>query len=186
MVQSPPLSLTTFLTQPETKPAQEYIDGKISQKPISKGEHSRLQQKLLAVLNSYLEADKIALALPELRCTFDGRSIVPDIALFTWPNIPKTADGKIANEIDIPPNWLIEILSPNQSSTKVTNKILHAIQHGTQLGWLIDPTEAMILVYFSDQIPQTFSISEIPIPTPKFASTVNLSTVKIFDWLTLS
>jgi Uma2 family endonuclease len=186
MVQAPSLTLQSFLTQPETEPAQEYIDGKLSQKPMPKGEHSRLQQKLLAALNRYLEDSKTALALPELRCTFGGRSIVPDIAVFTWQNLPKTPDGKIANEIETPPDWIIEILSPKQSSIQVTDKILHAIQQGTQIGWLIDPTEAIILVYFSDQRPQSMSLSESPIPVPKFAETVMLSPSKIFGWLTLN
>lgn len=186
MVQAPSLTLQSFLSQPETKPAQEYIDGKLSQKPMPKGEHSRLQQKLLAALNSYLEDSKTALALPELRCTFGGRSIIPDIAVFTWQNLPKTPDGKIANEIETPPDWIIEILSPKQSSIQVTDKILHAIQQGTQIGWLIDPTEEIILVYFSDQRPQSMSLSESPIPVPKFAETVMLSPNKIFGWLTLN
>jgi len=44
MVLAPPtLILEQFLTQPETKPAQEYIQGTIS--PMPQGRHSRLQAK---------------------------------------------------------------------------------------------------------------------------------------------
>ena len=44
MVQAPPkpITLEDFLAQPETKPASEYLDGKISQKPMPQGEHSRI------------------------------------------------------------------------------------------------------------------------------------------------
>ncbi|TBR61862.1 hypothetical protein B4U84_14155 [Westiellopsis prolifica IICB1] len=34
------LTLAEFLQLPETKPASEYIDGKIIQKPIPQGKHS--------------------------------------------------------------------------------------------------------------------------------------------------
>ena len=33
------------------------------------------------------ETPKIAYAFPQLRCTFDGRSIVPDIAVLLWEQI---------------------------------------------------------------------------------------------------
>ena len=37
------LTLEEFLELSETKPASEYIDGKIYQKPMPQGKHSRLQ-----------------------------------------------------------------------------------------------------------------------------------------------
>ncbi|MGB3557732.1 MAG: Uma2 family endonuclease [Geitlerinemataceae cyanobacterium] len=36
------LTLAKFLQLPETKPASEYIDGQISQKPMPQGKHSTL------------------------------------------------------------------------------------------------------------------------------------------------
>ncbi|MGA0201309.1 MAG: Uma2 family endonuclease, partial [Prochlorotrichaceae cyanobacterium] len=87
-VLSKPLTLEAFLALPETKPASEFIDGQIFQKPMPQGQHSRLQQKLTAAINLITEDTHIALALPELRCTFGGRSTVPDIAVFTWDRLP--------------------------------------------------------------------------------------------------
>jgi Uma2 family endonuclease len=42
MVQTPlkNITLAEFLKLPETKPASEYIDSKITQKPTPQGEHS--------------------------------------------------------------------------------------------------------------------------------------------------
>ena len=40
------LTLEAFLELPEAKPASEFIDGKMIQKPIPQGEHSLLQGKL--------------------------------------------------------------------------------------------------------------------------------------------
>ncbi|MEM6753787.1 MAG: Uma2 family endonuclease, partial [Cyanobacteria bacterium P01_C01_bin.38] len=86
------INLEEFLKLPETKPASEYINGKIIQKPMPKGRHSRLQGKLCTAINLKVEDKKIAYAFPELRCTFGGRSIIPDIAVFKWDNIAFTAD----------------------------------------------------------------------------------------------
>lgn len=70
-----PLTLEEFLKLPETKPASEYINGEIIQKPMPKGRHSRLQGKLCAVVNEVAENQKIAYAFPELRYSFGDRSI---------------------------------------------------------------------------------------------------------------
>lgn len=69
------ITLTEFLTQPETKPAQEYFDNQILAKPMPQGQHSRIQLKLTNAINAVTEDSQIALAFPELRCTFGGRSI---------------------------------------------------------------------------------------------------------------
>ena len=187
MVQSPAKTLTlqAFLQQPETKPASEYIDGQIIQKPMPKGKHSLLQTRLSAVLNAALQPEQIAWAFVELRCTFGGRSIVPDVSVFTWPRIPCDANGEIANAIDTYPDWTIEILSPDQSQTRVTKNILHCLQHGTQLGWLIDPDEQTVLVYLPPDQVKIFDQPTDAVPAAAFAANDRLTVSELFGWLVI-
>ncbi len=98
---SKPITLKDFLALPETKPASEYIDGKIIQKPMPQGEHSTIQGELIIALNGALKPQKIARAFPELRCTFGGRSIVPDVTVFAWDRIPRQDNGRVANAFNI-------------------------------------------------------------------------------------
>ncbi|NJM56904.1 MAG: Uma2 family endonuclease [Synechococcales cyanobacterium RU_4_20] len=81
---------------------------------------------------------------------------------FTWACIPRDASGEVANPFSIAPDWVIDILSPGQSQTKVVRNILHCLTHGTQMGWLIDPEEK---------------------PVPNFASALQLTVGQIFSWL---
>jgi len=163
------LTLEEFLQLPETKPASEYADGQILQKPMPQGKHSALQGELVTAINATLKPQRIARAFPELRCTFSGRSIVPDIALFTWARIPLDDRGYVANTFEIAPDWTIEILSPEQRQTRVTRKILHCLEHGCQLGWLIDPEDESVLVYPPKQQPQFFDRADDVLPVPAFA-----------------
>ena len=185
MVQSPLKSLTLeeFLELPETKPASEYIDGTIIQKPMPQGKHSILQRELSFALTAIFKSDKTAQAFPELRCTFGGRSIVPDIAIFRTQHIPRESNGDVANVFNRPPDWTIEILSPNQSHTKVVRNILHCIDHGTEMGWMLDSEEHCIFVYDSDKSVQVLDDTDIVLPVPEFAQTVQLKVGEIFDWL---
>ncbi len=59
------LTLEEFLQLPETKPASEYIDGKIYQKQMPQGKHSRSQTCLSTAINQAGEPQKLALALTE-------------------------------------------------------------------------------------------------------------------------
>jgi Uma2 family endonuclease len=155
------LTLDAFLKRAETKPASEYFDGEIIQKPLPQGEHSILQTRLSTAINQVSEAEKIALALTEIRCTFAGKSIVPDIAVFLWHRIPRTEQGRIVNRFETYPDWIIEILSPEQSPNQVMKKILFCLDQGTQLGWLIDPSDESVMTFHPHQLPSIYPKSRV-------------------------
>ncbi|MEL7334015.1 MAG: Uma2 family endonuclease [Cyanobacteria bacterium J06560_2] len=185
MVQAPTqkITLASFLSLDETKPASEFINGHILQKPMPPGQHSTLQGELVTQINAVTRPPKAAWAFPALRCTFGGRSLVPDVAVFTWSHLPTTETGAIANQFKQAPNWTIEILSPGQSSTRVTSNILHCIEHGTQLGWLIEPAEKIILIYRPEQSPLSLEAAQQRLVLPTFASELNLTVDSVFSWL---
>ncbi|NEO65695.1 MAG: Uma2 family endonuclease [Moorea sp. SIO4G2] len=177
------LTLAEFLELPETKPASEYVNGQIQQKPMPQGKHSILQRELSFALTLALKPERTAQAFPELRCTFGGRSIVPDVAVFRTERIPRDHDGQVANSFNLHPDWTIEILSPKQSQTKVIRNILHCLDNGTNMGWLLDPEESFIFVYSADKSVQLFENLEVVLPVPEFAEAVQLKVGEIFDWL---
>ena len=179
------ISLTEFLQQPETKPASEYIDGNIYQKIMPKGKHSAIQTFLAPAINQISTPQKIARAFTELRCTFGGRSIVPDISVFNWELIPIDDHGEIENEFTNPPNWTIEILSPEQSSTRVINNILFCLKHGTELGWLLDPQERLIMIFLPNQLPEIKQNQDI-LPVLNCLTDWKISVEDIFSCLRLN
>lgn len=185
MVQTPPkpVTLEEFLQLPETKPASEYIDGQIIQKPMPKAAHSRIQGKLTTAINSALEGNHKALAFPELRCTFDGRSIVPDVTILPWPDIPRDNNGMMDGELFGAPNWMIEVLSPGQSQTQLVKKVLHAIDHDTIIGWLIDPYEKCVFGYRPNAPTAFYEESAMELPVPDFAADFRLTVGELVAWL---
>ncbi|EAM49089.1 Uma2 family endonuclease [Crocosphaera watsonii WH 8501] len=186
-----PLTLEDFLKKPniDESPAWEYINGEVIQKPMPKTHHSRLQLKLASAIELVAEASQVALAFPELRCTFGGRSVVPDIAVVYWDKIPLNNAGEPENSaIFFAPDWTIEILSPNQKSTKVIDNILHCLEHGSPLGWLIDPDDKSIFVFQPQQTPRVYkadlSNNETPQETLPILDKIELylTANKIFSW----
>lgn len=177
------LTLEEFLKLPETKPASEFINGETVQKPMPQGEHSLLQVELCEAINQVAKPRKFARAFPELRCTFGGESIIPDVSVFRWDRIPIEPSGRVANRFEIHPDWAIEILSPDQSQTKVLGNLLHCCGQGTELGWLIDPGEESILVIFPGQRVQLLrGTTSLPVLN---GIALELVIEQVFSWLTL-
>ncbi|MBP0026869.1 Uma2 family endonuclease [Roseofilum sp. Guam] len=144
------LSLEKFLELPnlEHSPPWEYVAGNAIQKPMPKFRHAILQKRLLAAID---QASDRYLTLPELRCTFASRSIVPDIVVLSWDKIQLNNEGEPEDNFTQAPDWCIEILSPDQSTNRVIDNILHCLHHGSQLGWLVDPNDYSILILTPQQ-----------------------------------
>lgn len=175
------LTLEEFLKLPETKPVSEYINGEIIQKPMPKTRHSRLQAKFTTKINYATEEKQIAYAFPELRCTFGGRSIVPDVAILLWNRIEFDEEGELVDDVLIAPDWTIEILSPEQSSNRVTGNILHCLDHGCLLGWLVDPDDKSILIFRPNRQPELFKGSDKLIVLD--GTDIELTAEEVFNWL---
>lgn len=172
-----------FLKLPyiDESPAWEYINSNIFQKPMGGGKHSLLQKRLIAGIDATTSNYE---AFPELRCTFGNRSVVPDISIIATDKLPVDENGDIISTgIDFAPAWVIEILSPDQSHTKVTGNILYCITNGSILGWLIDPSERSIIVYQPDTLPSLLTTTDILPVLSDINYTICVD--DIFAWLKL-
>lgn len=159
-MQSPSLtkSLEAFLQQPniEASPAWEFIHGHQRQKPMPTLFHSRLQRNLVNAINNQTKAYE---AIQELRCIIPPLSPVPDIVVVKSDRL-RDLDGPLEGS----PDWLIEIRSPDQSTLDLQNKILHCLNNGTQLAWLIDIQRTLIWVWKNQELPLIFAGTDI-LPT---------------------
>ncbi len=174
------LSLEDFLKLPylEDSPAWEYGNGVAIQKPMPKTRHSILQKRLLNEIDSQTNDYT---ALPELRCTFGGRSIVPDIAVVAWNRIPLNEVGEPQDDFTEAPDWTIEILSPDQKVNRVIEKILYCLQYGSKLGWMLDPDDYSVLVFTPQQEPEVCR-GDRQLKAIEGIQLV-LTSQKIFSWL---
>lgn len=150
---------------------------------MPQGKHSRLQTRLPNEINLVLESQRLGCAFTELRCTFGGRSLIPDVSIFAWVRIPLDDNGNILNSFTIPPDWVIEILAPDQSFGRVMDNILFCLQQGTSLGWLIDPEEKLVLVYMAERLPTTYEETTAVIPTLEILTDRQFTVGELFGWL---
>ncbi|HAC64958.1 MAG TPA: hypothetical protein DCF68_15860 [Cyanothece sp. UBA12306] len=174
------IKIEEFLKLPDIdeSPAWEYIDGVAIQKTMPKIRHSILQKQLITEVDNH--SQKYA-ALPELRCNFWGRSIVPDVAVIAWESFKINEIGEPEDNFFQAPDWSIEILSPDQKANRFIDNLLHCIKYGCQLGWMIDPDDYSVLIFTPQQAPQVCR-GNSPLQVLKEID-LELTAEQVFSWL---
>jgi Uma2 family endonuclease len=176
------LTLAEFLDLPEEEPALEFENGRVYQKASPKGKHSGIQGHFVQIVNGLVEPPRVASAFSELRISFGGRSYVPDVAIYRWDRIPVDANGEVGDDFLEPPDVAVEIVSPDQSVTKLVRRCLWYVGYGAKAALLIDPGEKSILLFRPDQIPQSIE-SDGPVDLRDVSAGVILSAQELFDSL---
>jgi Uma2 family endonuclease len=178
------MTLEEFLNWPriDEKPYLEYFDGRIEPKMSPKTFHSVLQDEILAGLNRVARPTRLGRAFPELRCTFAGRSIVPDVLFLVEERIQVDSRGYFLNEILIPPDIHVEIRSPRQSIKKSKEKLAHSVANGCPLGWFLDPERETIDVFRPGQPPERLPDDGFLDASPILPG-FRVAVAEVFGWL---
>ena len=147
------ITLEEFLKLPN-KRYLEYIDGRVEAKVSPQKKHSILTKGFVKRLDGWAEPAGLGEAFPELRCTFAGRSIIPDVVFLLDEHIETDERGDLLDPTLRPPDLHIEIVSPDQSVRKCQEKLAFSRANGCPLGWLIDPIRRTVQVYRPGRRPQ--------------------------------
>jgi Uma2 family endonuclease len=180
------LTLEEFLRRPEIDehPYLEFIDGRIEAKAMPRKKHAIIQGELTASFNQFAKPARLGYAFPELRCTFAGRSIVPDVVFLLRDHIQTDERGRPRDETPIPPDIHVEILSPDRHAKKSRTKLTHSTANGCPLGWLIDPDRETIHVYRTGQPPMQLPADGVMEGEPVLPG-FRLPVAEVFGWLIL-
>ncbi|MDX2256966.1 MAG: Uma2 family endonuclease [Pseudanabaenaceae cyanobacterium bins.39] len=169
------MTLPEFLALPdiETSPAWEFVNQVAVQKSMPTLFHSRLQKRLLPIIDQSAQGYE---ALPELRCVLATTSVVPDVTIVAKERLPQ-----INQAIEGAPDWIIEILSPDQRATRVITKIQACLEAGTKLAWLIDPLEEVVMAFWADR-PLVILRGDHLLPVLPDIQ-LKLTPIEIFAWM---
>jgi Uma2 family endonuclease len=178
------ISLEGFLRLPEIDehPYLEYIDGRIEAKVSPQKQHGALEKQLMKHIDAYSEPRQLGTTFSEPRCTFAGRSIVPDVVFLLDEHIETDEQGKFLNTTLRPPDIYIEIVSPDQGVRKCREKLVFSRGNGCRLGWLIDPERENVHVFRpgrpAKRLPANGVLEGAPV-LPGY----RLAAAELFSWL---
>jgi Uma2 family endonuclease len=127
---------------------------------------------------------KLALAFPELRTSFSGRSYVPDVAVYRWDRIPLDNDGSIADDFFEPPDIAVEIVSPDQSVGALIRKCVWYVEHGVKIAVLVDPDDRSVFSFRPGLAPQVLR-GDDQLPLDDVLADVSITVGFLFNSLQL-
>jgi Uma2 family endonuclease len=177
------ISLEEFLRLPEIDehPYLEYIDGRIEEKASPQKKHGLLAKRLMMDVDAYSKPRQLGETFPELRCTFAGRSIIPDVVFLLEEHIETDENDVVLDPTPRPPDLHVEIVSPDQSARKCREQLAFSRAHGCRLGWLIDPDRLTVQVYRRGRRPQRIPNDGVLEGDPVLPG-YRLSVAELFEW----
>jgi Uma2 family endonuclease len=114
--------------------------------------HSRTIQRIGTYLERY---DDLYDILPELEMKLSGKYVKPDISIY--PNLPEDWDTDIIFLTE-PPIVAVEVLSPKQAMTDITDKINNIyFPAGVQSVWIVVPLLQTLTIRTPNSQKITFS-----------------------------
>ncbi len=152
------LSLQEFLALPQSSERYELVDGKLVAKMNPTTPHSRVQKRLLRLIDDWCDKTDIGEVNPEWAVALVRRGVdwspVPDLTYISSDQVPPDWDGEgVCPGI---PLLVVEILSPGQSFGQMTQKATDYLLAGIDRVWVVDTTAQSITVFQRDSLPQTF------------------------------
>lgn len=158
MVQSltQPLTLTAFLALPESDTAYELIDGQAVPKMSPKFFHASVQKNLLFLLDPWSQGR--GRVEPEWAITLkrNGKDWVPvpDLLYISYDRL--AADWLEDTACPVPPELVIEIISPGQTFGEMTEKATDYLAAGVLRVWVLDAQARSITAFLPESLPKTY------------------------------
>lgn len=129
---------------PETKPETEWVRGRALQKVSPTYRHGLAQRLIGAALGNWadeIDAGRVATEW-RFRVTPPGavtRPLVPDVAFLSYDDLARDASEEDVAVPRVAPTVAVEILSPDDRTADVADKIAVYLASGTRAVIVVDP-----------------------------------------------
>ena len=130
----------------------ELIDGRLKEKPMG-AESDHVALRLGSLLDQFCLRTKCGLVFGSqtgYRC-FAGKSKLvrkPDTSFVAAGRLPNDKTPK--GDIDIAPDWVVEVVSPNDTYEEVAVRVADFKSAGVKLIWVVSPETKTVLIRRAD------------------------------------
>ncbi len=152
------LTIEEFQALPEVDLTYELVEGEAIPKMSPKRFHSRVTGALFILLNQWSqERGEVNLEWAiALKRKGEDWMPVPDLTYVSYERLPKEVMEDEA--CPIPPELVIEIISPGQTFGQLAEKATDYLEAGVSRVWVVDPQARSITVFYPAAPPRTYRI----------------------------
>ena len=153
-----------YLPIPTTMTAEEFLENDVPGYEYAKGElipmspatrrHGKISAKVIWHLSSHVYENGLGeLYTAETIFQVGDRMMKPDVAFVSTDRLDVDED----KTFPIPPDLAIEVISPSDVHSRVTQKALDYLNAGTYLVWVLDAVSKTVTVYRSETDIETLT-----------------------------
>lgn len=166
------LTLDEFLALPETEPPSEFICGEVIQKPMPSPFHSPVVARACRLFDEELErtGEGFVMSDPRHADRDEDRAYLPDVAIVRASRMPRDHATLFRGPLEFPPDIAIEVLSPDDRPSRVSNKVSFYLRSGTEIVWLIDPEERTLTEHRRGDLSRIYTATEEVSAAPVLAN----------------
>ena len=130
----------------------ELIRGELCEEMPPGFRHEKIVAKLIVLLSLFVDARGLGTVLGGAGVRIERAPDTvraPDVSFFDPARI--SPDAAISGYIDIVPNLVVEVESPNDRRRQVHDKALMWLYYGAEVVWVVQPEQRRVSVYRSGQ-----------------------------------
>jgi Uma2 family endonuclease len=151
--------LLKFCAENDGLEIESDADGSITLMTPAKFKTSRLNQRLAAELSTWArQAGRGTVCGPDLGIRFEDLVLrAPDVAWLSDESCNQAEEQERSDPgfLHFCPEFIAELRSQSDRASKIEAKMEFWMARGALLGWLIDPTRKLAMIYRAGQEPET-------------------------------
>jgi Uma2 family endonuclease len=140
-------------TLPEDECHYEIIRGELRDVPPAGFEHSNIAGNVLTHVNRFVRRNQLGRVASEAAGFVLARDpdilLSPDVSFVANDRLPPPAER--AGFLQLAPDLVVEVMSPNDTVTEVAEKVSIYLQAGVRLIWVVLPKQPLVHVYANDR-----------------------------------
>ncbi len=139
----------------------ELIKGVFIKMPPPGYKHGCIELNIGSILHNFVRQHKLGFTLSGEGGVFTHRN--PDTVRgmdVAFISHARMAQVKSNTYLDVAPELIVEVLSPDDRQSKVKQKLEEYFNIGVQVVWVVDPTKRQVQVYHSLNEAQCFTIND--------------------------
>lgn len=141
---------------------RELIRGELREMPPAGDEHGEISASVLWFIMRHVRQHKLGTVHTSETGFFIDRDpdvvLAPDAAFTRAERL--RADRDRSRFVEVPPDLVVEVNSPSDRISDVTDKVMIYLGGGVQMVWVVDPRRRIITVYSPDRTAKIFTADD--------------------------
>ena len=145
-----PMTAEQLIELPDDGLRRELVDGELREMAPAGYRHGRVAARVARRLDEFVQARQlggVAGAETGFRLTRQPDTVrAPDVSFVAAHRLPSD-DDELDGFLELAPDLVVEVVSPPDRATEVTEKALAWLAAGVALAWVVHPRQRLVAVY---------------------------------------